>query len=145
MTDRNHAPRRSGPEVPDPRHVRAPHPALDEGVRVEGRLGDSVGGSTGFVELRLEDLRDAIGRVRRVLVPVDTVQRLRDGLTTSLNTLEAFWYSRSEAARDVHRGVLDGEGTVNATCGVQFRPQGPPLRPTDPQRICLACCRLIPW
>jgi hypothetical protein len=86
---------------------------------------------------------DRAGRRRRA--EWDTARRLRHGLTTRLNAGEVFWHPRSEAARDVHRGVLGSAGTVSAICGVQFRPQGPPMCPPDPQRICLACCRLIPW
>jgi len=74
----------------------------------------------------------------------DGQRRLRDELTAHLNAAELSWYPRSRTGRDIHRGVLSGEGMVSAVCGVQFRPQGTAGCPPDPERVCLACCRVMP-
>ncbi|MBV8540162.1 MAG: hypothetical protein JO268_06365 [Pseudonocardiales bacterium] len=65
-------------------------------------------------------------------------------MTAHLNAAELSWHPRSRTGRDIHRGVLSGEGMVSAVCGVQFRPQGTAGCPPDPERVCLACCRVMP-
>ncbi len=129
--------------------VRVPEqaPAVGEDdaaeVRFDSRLGDPAEDSTGYVELHLQSLRCATGGVRGVL-PVATARRLCAELTAHLDAVELSWYLRSRAGRDIHRGVLGDDDMVSAVCGVRFRPQGTPCSPPDPERVCLACCRVMP-
>ncbi|MGH3885991.1 MAG: hypothetical protein ACRDSZ_05355 [Pseudonocardiaceae bacterium] len=56
-----------------------------------------------------------------------------------------FWYLRSMADHDTHRGLMSG-GSVDAVCGIRFTPRpvafgGEALagEPPDPDQICPQC------
>lgn len=57
------------------------------------------------------------------------------------------WYLRSGGDHDTHRGELRANGTVTASCGVEFVPRplvfgrgpGLPGYPPDPDQVCPAC------
>jgi hypothetical protein len=56
------------------------------------------------------------------------------------------WYLQSLGDADTHRGDLNSDGTVNAMCGVTFRPIELPYggvrlrgRPLDPDQVCPEC------
>lgn len=61
------------------------------------------------------------------------------------------WFLRSMGDRDTHRGVLRSDGTVDAACGVDFRPRPLPYgkvalpgNPQDPEQICPQCANGLP-
>lgn len=58
------------------------------------------------------------------------------------------WYLRSTGDRDTHRGVLQTDGTVVATCGLRFVPRSLllggvalPGYPQDRDQVCPECDR----